>query len=47
MKEIAKPIAGFAVILLVGLAGVTISNVMKLGDMNATITTVDNITNTR
>ena len=47
MYEIIKMVAGFAAILLIGLLGVTISAVMKLGDMNATIMTVDNIVNTR
>jgi hypothetical protein len=47
MKEIVKTIAGFTAILLVGLLGVTISEMMKLGDMNATIMTVDNIAHTR
>lgn len=47
MKEIVKSVIGFVAIILVGLLGVTISKVMKLGDMNATIITVDNIVNTR
>lgn len=47
MKEIVKSVVGFVAIVLVGLAGVTISEVMKLGEMNATIMTVDNVTNTR
>lgn len=47
MKEIAKSILGFVAIVLVGLVGVAVSNVMKLGDMNALIMTVDNIANTR
>jgi len=40
-------IGGFIAILFVGLAGVTASEVMKLGEMNATIMTVDNIVHTR
>lgn len=47
MNEIVKSIAGFVAIILVGLLGVAVSNVMKLGDMNALIITVDNITRTR
>ncbi|MCK9345308.1 MAG: hypothetical protein M0P64_04325 [Candidatus Pacebacteria bacterium] len=47
MKEIIKSLVGFAAILIVGLAGVTVSKVMKLGDMNAVIMTVDNLTSTR
>jgi hypothetical protein len=47
MHEIIKSVIGFVAILIVGLAGVTISEVMKLGEMNATIMTVDNIANTR
>lgn len=47
MYEIVKTMVGFLAILFVGLAGVTISQVMKLGEMNATIMTVDNITHTR
>lgn len=47
MSEILKTIAGFTAIILVGLAGVTISHMMKLGEMNALIMTVDNISHTR
>lgn len=47
MEEIIKTMAGFVAILFVGLAGVTISEVMKLGQMNALIMTVDNISHTR
>lgn len=47
MKEVVKMVAGFVAILIVGLAGVTISKVMKLGEMNAAIMTVDNIVHTR
>ncbi|KKT29241.1 MAG: hypothetical protein UW27_C0013G0008 [Parcubacteria group bacterium GW2011_GWA1_44_13] len=47
MKEVLKSIMGFVAIILVGLAGVTVSNVMKLGEMNALIITVDNVTSTR
>jgi len=47
MYEIVKTMAGFVAILFVGLAGVTISHVMKLGEMNGIIMTVDNISHTR
>lgn len=47
MNEIVKSILGFVAILLVGILGVTASNVLKLGDMNALIMTVDNVANTR
>jgi len=47
MKEVIKTIIGFVAIVVVGLAGVTVSNVMKLGEMNAAIITIDNITQTR
>lgn len=47
MKDVIKTIIGFVAIVVVGLAGVTVSNVMKLGEMNATIITIDNITQTR
>ena len=47
MKEVIKSLLGFIAILLVGLAGVTVSKAMKLGQMNATIMTVDNIVHTR
>lgn len=47
MKEILKSVIGFVAIILVGLAGVTVSKVMRLGEMNAAIMTVDNISNTR
>ncbi len=47
MNDVAKSIAGFVAIVLVGLAGVAVSNVMKLGDMNALVLTVDNVINTR
>lgn len=47
MEEIIKSVVGFVAILIVGLAGVTVSKIMKLGEMNATIITVDNITQTR
>lgn len=39
--------AGFAAILFVGLAGITISQMMKLGEMNALIQTVDNVSHVR
>lgn len=47
MSEIIKTMVGFTAILFVGLAGVTVSHVMKLGEMNALIMTVDNISRTR
>jgi hypothetical protein len=47
MKDVTKSIIGFVAILLVGLIGVTVSKAMKLGEMNATIMTVDNIVHTR
>lgn len=47
MKDVIKTIIGFVAIVVVGLAGVTVSNVMKLGEMNAAIITIDNITQTR
>lgn len=47
MKEILKTCAGFVGILLVGLAGVFFSELFKLGDMNALIVTVDNMTRVR
>lgn len=47
MYEMVKMMAGFVAILFVGLAGVTISKVMRLGEMNALIMTVDNISHTR
>lgn len=47
MKEIVKTMAGFMAILIVGLAGVAISQAMRLGEMNAVIVTVDNIAHAR
>lgn len=47
MYEILKSVIGFVAILFVGLMGVTVSEVMKLGDMNALIMTVDNVARTR
>jgi len=47
MRDTIKMVIGFTGIIFVGLIGVTISEVMKLGDMNASIMTVDNITHTR
>ncbi len=47
MHEIIKSVLGFTAILFVGLVGVTVSEIMKLGDMNALVMTVDNIANTR
>lgn len=47
MKEILKTCVGFAGILFIGLAGVFFSELLKLGDMNALIVTVDNMTRMR
>lgn len=47
MKEIVKTVMRFVAILLVGVLGVVISEVMKLGQMNAAIMTVDNISRAR
>lgn len=47
VKDIIKMTVGFVAILAVGLAGVAVSQAMKLGEMNALVTTVDNIAHTR
>lgn len=47
MSDIFRSCLGFAGILLVGLAGVFVSEMMKLGDTSALIVTVDNITSVR
>lgn len=47
MSEIFKTTLSFLGILLVGLAGVAISEGMKLGDTNALIVTVDNVAHVR
>ncbi len=47
MNETIKSIIGFVAIIVIGLLGVVVSNVMKLGEMNALIITVDNVTSTR
>ena len=47
MSDILKTCVGFAGILLVGLVGVFVSEMMKLNDAHALITTVDNITSVR
>ncbi len=47
MNEVVKTVIGFVAILLVGLGGVTVSEVMKLGNMNSVIMTVDNISHAR
>ena len=47
MNDIIKMTVGFVAIIIVGLAGVTVSHIMKLGEMNATIVTVDNIAHAR
>ena len=47
MAEILKTMLRFLGILLVGLTGVVFSEVMRLGDMNALIVTVDNVAHVR
>jgi hypothetical protein len=47
MLGIFKTTLGFLGILLVGLAGVVFSEVMRLGDANALIMTVDNVAHVR
>lgn len=47
MKDVFKMILGFTAILIIGLAGVTISEMMKLGEMSPAITTIDNLAHTR
>jgi len=47
MFEVLKTISGFLGILLVGLIGVAVSEVLKLGDMNTFMVTVDNIAHVR
>lgn len=47
MNEIVKTVVGFVAILLVGLGGVTISEIMRLGNVNPVITTVDNLSRAR
>ena len=47
MYEVVKTIIGFTAIILVGLAGVAVSEVLKLGDMNPAIMTVDNVAHVR
>lgn len=47
MSNIIKTTLGFAGILLIGLAGVFVSEMMKLGDINTAVATVDNITSVR
>ena len=47
MNETIKSIIGFVAIIIIGLLGVVVSNIMKLGDMNALIITVDNVISTR
>ncbi len=46
-RGIIKTTQGFIEILLVGLAGVFVSEFMKLWDTNVLITTVDNIAGVR
>ncbi|MDO8604764.1 MAG: hypothetical protein Q7K40_05235 [bacterium] len=47
MYEIVKTIIGFTAIIIVGLAGVTVSEILKLGDINSAIMTVDNVARVR
>lgn len=47
MADVLKSIAGFLGILLVSLVGIAVSEMLKLGDMSAVITTVDNLTRIR
>lgn len=47
MFEVLKTIGGFLGILLVGLIGVAVSEVFRLGEMNALIMTIDNIAHVR
>jgi hypothetical protein len=47
MKEAVKTVLGFVAILAVGLGGVVVSEVMKLGNMNPAIITVDNLSHAR
>lgn len=47
MKDILKTCIGFAGILCVGLAGVFFSEFLKLGEMNALVVTIDNMTRMR
>lgn len=47
MKEILKTCIGFAGILFIGLAGVFFSELFKLGEMNALVVTIDNMTRMR
>ncbi|MDD5152988.1 MAG: hypothetical protein PHS95_03330 [Candidatus Pacebacteria bacterium] len=43
MSDLLKSTLGFMGILFVGLLGVLIAEFFRVGDMNATISTVDNI----
>lgn len=47
MTETLKSIAGFLGILLISLAGIGVSEYLKLGNMSAVIVTVDNVTHVR
>lgn len=47
MHEIVKAVIGFVAILLVGLSGVVVSEMMKLGQISPVIMTVDNISRAR
>ena len=45
--EILKFSLGFTALLLVGLAGVGVSEFLKLGEMNPLIKTIDNVAHVR
>jgi hypothetical protein len=47
MSDILKTCLGFMGILLIGLLGVFVSEIVKLDEAQALITTVDNITGVR
>lgn len=47
MYDIVKFTLGFMAIILVALAGVVVSNVLRLGDMSALVITVDNVIRVR
>lgn len=47
MYDIVKFTLGFGAIILVGLSGVAISEMLRLGDTNALMMTIDNVTRVR
>jgi len=47
MSGILKSTLGFMGILLVSLIGVLVAELLRVGDMNTVISTVDNITSIR